>query len=78
MPKQTNRPGYFGEFGGQYIAETLMPLVQDLAQVYDTAKNDPQWQRRYSAFLRDYAGRPSPLYFAERLSAPPQRGENLF
>ncbi len=61
--------GRFGDFGGRYVAETLMPLVLSLEQAYAEAKADPAFTREMDGFLRDYVGRPSPLYFAERLTA---------
>jgi len=60
--------GHFGIFGGRFVAETLMPLVLSLEQAYDEAKADPAYQAELDHFLKHYAGRPSPLYFAERLS----------
>jgi len=63
-----NREGYFGEFGGSYVAETLMPLLQQVARTYAEVQKDAGWQKRFKGFLRDYGGRPSPLYFAERLT----------
>ncbi len=60
--------GLFGQFGGQYVAETLMPLIHDLAAEYEKAKNDPAFIEELAYFQRDYIGRPSPLYFAERLT----------
>ncbi len=60
--------GLFGSFGGQYVAETLMPLIHDLAAEYEKAKNDPAFIEELAYFQRDYIGRPSPLYFAERLT----------
>jgi len=60
--------GLFGRFGGQYVAETLMPLIHALAAEYEKAKNDPQFLEELAYFQRDYIGRPSPLYFAERLT----------
>jgi len=61
--------GHFGIFGGRYVAETLMPLILDLEKAYDEAKKDPSFQRELDGFLEHYVGRPSPLYFAERLTA---------
>jgi len=61
--------GLFAGFGGQYVAETLMPLVRWLADEYQKAKNDPAFAEELAALCRDFIGRPSPLYFAERLSA---------
>jgi tryptophan synthase beta chain len=60
--------GLFGQFGGQYVAETLMPLIHDLAAEYEKAKTDPAFLEELAYFQRDYVGRPSPLYFAERLT----------
>ena len=60
--------GHFGIFGGRFVAETLMPLILDLEKAYDTAKEDESFQRELRDFSSNYAGRPSPLYFAERLS----------
>jgi tryptophan synthase beta chain len=60
--------GRFGRFGGRYMPETLMPLVHDLEAAYAAAKADEGFQAQLDGLLRQYAGRPSPLYFAERLS----------
>ena len=60
--------GLFGSFGGQYVAETLMPLIHELAAEYEKAKQDPEFSKALAYFQRDYVGRPSPLYFAERLT----------
>jgi tryptophan synthase beta chain len=60
--------GHFGEYGGRYVAETLMPALLELEQVYAEAKNDPEFQREFDYYLQHYVGRPSPLYFAERLT----------
>lgn len=60
--------GHFGAFGGRYVAETLMPLVLDLEREYRAAQNDPEFQAELRHLQRDYVGRPSPLYFAEKLS----------
>ena len=61
--------GRFGDYGGRYVAETLMPLVLELEQAYARAKADPAFQAELAGFLTHYVGRPSPLYFAERLTA---------
>jgi tryptophan synthase beta chain len=61
--------GRFGDFGGRYVAETLMPLVLELDQAYAAAKADPAFHAELDGFLKHYVGRPSPLYFAERLTA---------
>lgn len=60
--------GRFGDYGGQYVPETLMPLVHDLDAAYTAAKADPAFQAELDGFLTHYVGRPSPLYFAERLT----------
>ena len=60
--------GHFGIFGGRFVAETLMPLILDLEQAYTDAKADPAFQAEMNGYLKDYVGRPSPLYYAERLT----------
>jgi len=60
--------GHFGQFGGRYVAETLMPLVLDLEREYRKAQNDPAFQAEFDDLLEHYVGRPSPLYFAPRLT----------
>jgi len=60
--------GHFGMFGGRFVAETLMPLILDLEKAYADARNDPAFQREMTGYRKDYIGRPSPLYFAERLT----------
>src|SRR5215467_697624 len=63
-----NEQGFFGLFGGRFVAETLMPLILELGRAYEEAKADPTFQSALDALHAHYAGRPSPLYFAERLS----------
>ncbi len=60
--------GHFGMYGGRYVAETLMPLILDLEQAYEAAKADPAFKADFEYFSKHYVGRPSPLYFAERLT----------
>ena len=60
--------GHFGIFGGRFVAETLMPLILDLEKAYADAKADPAFQAEMNGYLKDYVGRPSPLYLAERLT----------
>src|SRR6059058_3478924 len=60
--------GHFGPYGGMFVPETLMSALHDLAAEYERAKNDPAFQNELSILLRDFAGRPTPLYFAERLT----------
>jgi len=63
-----NEAGMFGAFGGQYVPETLMPLIQDLAAAYKKAKNDPSFALELKKLQRDFIGRPTPLYFAPKLT----------
>jgi tryptophan synthase beta chain len=60
--------GHFGIYGGRFVAETLMPLILELETAYATAKNDPLFQKEMDGYLKNYVGRPSPLYFAERMT----------
>jgi len=60
--------GLFGEYGGRFVAETLMPNILALEKAYEAAKADPAFQAEFDDFLANYVGRPSPLYFAERLT----------
>jgi tryptophan synthase beta chain len=60
--------GHFGIFGGRFVAETLMPQILDLEKAYAEATADPSFQAEMNGYLKDYVGRPSPLYFAERLT----------
>ncbi len=64
-PDETGR---FGLFGGRYVAETLMPLILEVEQAYHNARRDPEFLRLMDYYLAHYVGRPSPLYFAERLT----------
>jgi tryptophan synthase beta chain len=60
--------GHFGIYGGRFVAETLMPLILELEEAYAEAKADPAFQKQMAGYLKNYIGRPSPLYFAERLT----------
>jgi tryptophan synthase beta chain len=60
--------GRYGIYGGRFVAETLMPLILELEHAYETAKADPAFREELEGFLEHYVGRPSPLYFAERLT----------
>ena len=60
--------GHFGEFGGRYVPETLMPALLELEEAYLSLKNDPDFQAELQYYLREYVGRPNPLYYAERLT----------
>lgn len=71
-PRTTQQPdalGRFGQFGGKYVPETLMPALSELETAYQKYRNDPDFQNELQALLRDYVGRATPLYFAERLTA---------
>ncbi|WP_333671515.1 tryptophan synthase subunit beta [Elioraea tepidiphila] len=61
--------GHFGIFGGRYVAETLMPLILEVERAYEDAKRDPAFDAEFRRLLTHYVGRPSPLWFAERLTA---------
>jgi len=61
--------GHFKSFGGRYVAETLMPLILDLEKAYKKAKNDSAFKSEINYLLKDFVGRPSPLYFCERLTS---------
>ena len=60
--------GHFGDYGGRYVAETLMPALLELEQAYTEARQDPAFQQEFAYYLKNYVGRPSPLYHAKRLS----------
>jgi tryptophan synthase beta chain len=60
--------GHFGGYGGRFVAETLMPLVLDLEKAYEAARNDPAFHAELGGLLKHYVGRPSALYYAERLT----------
>ena len=61
--------GYFGKFGGQFVPPELKPALDEVRQAFERAVNDPQFQEEYLDLLKNYAGRPSPLYFAKNLTA---------
>lgn len=68
VPDRPDDKGRYGEFGGRYLPEVLMPGLIELEQAYDAARRDPDFGRTYRNLLRDVVGRPSPLYHAARLS----------
>ena len=76
--------GHFGAYGGRYVAETLMPLILDLEREYRAAKEDAAFKAEFDDLLANYVGRPSPLYYAERLtehvreSAPAGKGAQIW
>ncbi|MGD2175284.1 MAG: tryptophan synthase subunit beta, partial [Candidatus Brocadiaceae bacterium] len=63
-----DQKGYFGDFGGRFVPETLMPALQQLEAAYEEVRDDPGFQRELDYYLGEYAGRPNPLYLAERFS----------
>ncbi|MEP2989266.1 MAG: tryptophan synthase subunit beta [Parasphingorhabdus sp.] len=81
---QPDDRGHFGEFGGRYVAETLMPLILDLEKHYRAAQNDPAFAEEFDDLLANYVGRPSPLYYAESLTeevrkdAPEGKGAQIW
>jgi tryptophan synthase beta chain len=81
---QPDERGHFGQFGGRYVAETLMPLVLDLEREYRSAQADPAFAAQFDDLLEHYVGRPSPLYYAERLTeevrktAPEGKGAQIW
>jgi len=68
MKNMPDRLGHFGQYGGRYISETLMPAVIELDQAYRKWKDDPGFKKELDYYLKEYVGRPTPLYFAERLT----------
>ncbi len=66
--QQPDERGHFGDFGGRYVAETLMPALLELEEAYVKARKDPTFNEEFDYYLRQYVGRPSPLYHAQRLS----------
>ncbi len=81
---QPDTHGHFGQFGGRYVAETLVPLILDLEREYRAAQADPAFHAQFDDLLTHYVGRPSPLYFAERLTeelrkdAPAGKGAQIW
>ena len=72
-----DKNGNFGAFGGRFVAETLMPIILELESAYKIAKADPSFNQELRQYLKNYVGRPSPLYFAERLT-PYLRGAKIY
>jgi tryptophan synthase beta chain len=66
--QQPDLLGHFGQYGGRYVAETLMPALLELEESYNQSQVDPSFQSEFKNYLKDYVGRPSPLYFARRLT----------
>ena len=63
-----NEKGYFGSFGGRYVSETLMPLILEVEKEYNKIKNDNNFKKELDHYMKTYVGRPSPLFFAERIT----------
>src|SRR4026209_967950 len=68
LPRVPDRRGHFGPYGGRYVAETLMPVLAELESAYAKARRDPYFRQEFKSYLREYVGRETPLYFAERLT----------
>ncbi|NOZ63414.1 MAG: tryptophan synthase subunit beta [Caldiserica bacterium] len=66
--KYPDKKGRFGKFGGKFVPETLIPLLEELESAYLAARKDKEFRKELNYYLREYAGRPTPLYFAERIS----------
>eukprot|EP01023_Acetabularia_acetabulum_P014553 TRINITY_DN17108_c0_g1_i2.p1 TRINITY_DN17108_c0_g1~~TRINITY_DN17108_c0_g1_i2.p1 ORF type:complete len:440 (-),score=87.73 TRINITY_DN17108_c0_g1_i2:695-2014(-) len=75
LEQRPNQQGRFGQYGGQYVPETLIPALQELEVEYQKASVDPEFQEEFQQLLQDYVGRPSPLYYADRLSHHYQRDD---
>jgi tryptophan synthase beta chain len=69
--------GYFGNYGGKFIPETLIPAVEELEMWYMKLKNDESFQRELDYYLKHYVGRPTPLYFCREIKQISWWGENL-
>ncbi|MBW6525889.1 tryptophan synthase subunit beta [Sphingomonas sp. RHCKR7] len=84
LRQQPDTRGHFGDYGGRYVAETLMPLILELDRAYRSARQDPAFKAQFDDLLEHYVGRPSPLYYAERLtetlrqSAAPEMGAQVW
>ncbi len=76
--KLPDESGHFGPYGGKFVPETLIPALEELESVYAEACADPQFWEQYNALCRDYVGRPTPLYHAEKLSRKLGRAQILF
>lgn len=67
VSRETLLPAYFGEFGGQFVPESLIPALDQLEKAFVDAQNDPAFRKELSALLRDYLGRPTPITEARNL-----------
>lgn len=66
--KLPDKKGHFGQYGGRYVPETLMPALMELEKAYDHYRHDKEFKQEFAYYLRQYVGRPNPLYFAEKLT----------
>ncbi len=62
------KKGYYGQYGGQYVPETLIPALKELEAAYEEYSKDPDFLKEYNGLLADYSGRPTPLYYADRFT----------
>ena len=76
MYNQPNHAGHFDRFGGKYVPETLIPAIQELEKLYAKVKEEPQFIGELDDLLKNYSGRPTPLYYASRISG--ELGFNVF
>ena len=68
MQQLPDATGHFGQFGGRYVPETLMPALLELEKAYNVLKDNADFNEEFRYYLREYVGRPNPLYYAERLT----------
>ena len=72
-----DKSGHFGEYGGRFVPETLMPALEQLEKEYIKAKDDPKFNEELRYYLNEYVGRPSPLYFAEKVDGKIEWSKNI-
>ena len=77
MQQLPDATGHFGQFGGRYVPETLMPALLELEDAYNALKDNTDFQEEFRYYLREYVGRPNPLYYAERLTENPRWCEDI-
>ena len=68
MKNHPDEKGHFGSYGGRYVSETLMPALIELEKSFRMAIEDVEFKKKFKGLMRDYVGRPSPLYFAQKLT----------
>ena len=76
--KWPDERGYFGQFGGRYVAETLMPLILEVEKEYNNIKNDSSFNNEFEYFLEKFVGRPSPLFFCRKNNKRSYGSQNIF